>query len=60
VTSVRADRASDPDLAGAIAGEYLALADLLASSPVEVWDAASLCEGWRTREVVAQDRKSVV
>ena len=41
------------DLAEAIAEEYLALADLLASSPVEVWDAPSLCEGWRTREVVA-------
>ncbi len=42
-----------PDLPGAIAEEYLALADLLASSPVDVWDAPTLCEGWRTREVVA-------
>jgi uncharacterized protein (TIGR03083 family) len=42
-----------PDLTGAIAEEYLALAQVLSSSPVEVWDAPSLCEGWRTREVVA-------
>jgi uncharacterized protein (TIGR03083 family) len=41
------------DLATAIAGEYLALADLLESSGLDVWDAPSLCEGWRTREVVA-------
>jgi uncharacterized protein (TIGR03083 family) len=41
------------DLSGAIAEEYRALAELLTSSPVEVWDAPSLCEGWRTREVVA-------
>jgi uncharacterized protein (TIGR03083 family) len=41
------------ELTTAIAQEYLALAELLASSPVEVWDAPSLCEGWRTREVVA-------
>ncbi len=39
--------------AGIIADEYRALADLLDSSPAEVWDAPSLCEGWRTREVVA-------
>jgi uncharacterized protein (TIGR03083 family) len=41
------------DLSRAIAEEYRALAELLTSSPVEVWDAPSLCEGWRTREVVA-------
>jgi uncharacterized protein (TIGR03083 family) len=40
------------DLA-AIAGEYNGLADLLESAGVDVWDAPSLCEGWRTREVVA-------
>ena len=40
------------DLA-AIAGEYTALADLLESAGPDVWDAPSLCEGWRTREVVA-------
>ena len=40
-------------LAGAVAGEYLALADLLERQQPPVWDAPSLCEGWRTREVVA-------
>ena len=40
------------DLA-AIADEYTALADLLESSGLDVWEAPSLCEGWRTREVVA-------
>ncbi len=39
--------------AGALADEYRALADLLESSTAAVWDAPSLCEGWRTREVVA-------
>ena len=42
-----------PELSTTIAEEYLALAELLTSSPVEVWDAPSLCAGWRTREVVA-------
>jgi uncharacterized protein (TIGR03083 family) len=36
-----------------IAGEYGALADLLESAGPGVWDAPSLCERWRTREVVA-------
>ena len=40
-------------LAPAIADEYTALADLLESAGSDVWDAPSLCEGWRTREVVA-------
>ena len=33
--------------------ELLHLADLLDGSPDEVWESASLCEGWRIREVVA-------
>jgi uncharacterized protein (TIGR03083 family) len=37
----------------AIADEYGALADLLEAADPGVWDAPSLCEGWRTREVVA-------
>jgi uncharacterized protein (TIGR03083 family) len=37
----------------AIASEYEALADLLEAAAPAVWDAPSLCEGWRTREVVA-------
>lgn len=44
------------DLARDIADEYGALADLLesgGSGGSGVWDAPSLCEGWRTREVVA-------
>jgi uncharacterized protein (TIGR03083 family) len=36
-----------------IATEYEALADVLESSGPAVWEAPSLCEGWRTREVVA-------
>jgi uncharacterized protein (TIGR03083 family) len=36
-----------------IAAEYEALADLLQAAGPAVWDAPSLCEGWRTREVVA-------
>ena len=42
-----------PELAAAIVGEYLALADLLDGARPAVWAASSLCEGWRTREVVA-------
>jgi uncharacterized protein (TIGR03083 family) len=36
-----------------VASEYDALADLLENAGGSVWDAPSLCEGWRTREVVA-------
>jgi uncharacterized protein (TIGR03083 family) len=36
-----------------VADEYGALADLLDQAGPAVWDAPSLCEGWRTREVVA-------
>lgn len=45
--------AHDVNLEEAIAQEYLGLADLLEFGSPEVWDAPSLCEGWRTREVVA-------
>jgi len=37
----------------AIAEEYGALADLLEAAGAHVWDEPSLCERWRTREVVA-------
>lgn len=40
-------------LANDIAEEFTALADLLDATGPQVWDAPSLCEGWRTREVVA-------
>jgi uncharacterized protein (TIGR03083 family) len=36
-----------------IAEEFVALADLLEAARPGVWDEPSLCEGWRTREVVA-------
>jgi uncharacterized protein (TIGR03083 family) len=41
------------DLRTEIAAEFLALADLLEAAPAAIWDAPSLCKGWRTREVVA-------
>ncbi len=44
---------TDTEVAAAVADEYVALADLLEASDPAVWDAPSLCEGWRTREVVA-------
>ena len=44
---------TDADLAAAIADEYRALADLLEAAETTVWDAPSLCDRWRTREVVA-------
>ncbi len=43
----------DTGLAAAVAAEYGALADLLEAADPAVWDAPSLCERWRTREVVA-------
>jgi uncharacterized protein (TIGR03083 family) len=45
--------ADDELLSRSVAGEYLALADLLEAAEASVWDSPSLCEGWRTREVVA-------
>jgi uncharacterized protein (TIGR03083 family) len=53
MTSESALATESAALAAAIAGEYLALADLLEGAGPAVWDAPSLCEGWRTREVVA-------
>jgi uncharacterized protein (TIGR03083 family) len=44
---------TDLSLAAEVSGEFLALADLLEAAPPEAWEAPSLCEGWRTREVVA-------
>ncbi|WP_280348836.1 maleylpyruvate isomerase family mycothiol-dependent enzyme [Nocardia neocaledoniensis] len=37
----------------AVALERATLADLLAELPESGWDTASLCEGWRVRDVVA-------
>lgn len=41
------------DLESAVAAEFVALADLLATIPDAGWETASLCDGWRVREVVA-------
>ncbi len=43
----------DATMQAMVGEEYTALADLLEAAPDDVWDAPSLCEGWRTREVVA-------
>ena len=40
-------------VANGIAEEFTALAELLEAAGPPVWDEPSLCEGWRTREVVA-------
>jgi uncharacterized protein (TIGR03083 family) len=44
---------TDGDLQAAVTTEFLTLADLLDDLPGPQWDAASLCAGWRVREVVA-------
>ncbi|WP_328323900.1 maleylpyruvate isomerase family mycothiol-dependent enzyme [Kribbella sp. NBC_00382] len=41
------------DIRQLIAAERHELATLLKELPSDQWDAPSLCEGWRTREVVA-------
>jgi uncharacterized protein (TIGR03083 family) len=43
----------DAHLQPAVAAELTSLADLLASASAAQWDTASLCAGWRVREVVA-------
>ncbi|MCU1536592.1 MAG: hypothetical protein JWP82_943 [Humibacillus sp.] len=43
----------EPDVAHEVAAELTELADTLAGLPDEAWDAPSLCEGWRVREVVS-------
>jgi uncharacterized protein (TIGR03083 family) len=44
---------NDADLQPVVAAEFLALADLLGSATEAQWDTASLCAGWRIREVIA-------
>lgn len=44
---------ADGDLQQAAASELLELAALLEGTSDDGWDAPSLCEGWRVREVVA-------
>jgi uncharacterized protein (TIGR03083 family) len=41
------------NLRRAVAAERRELATVLADLPIEAWDAPTLCEGWRVREVVA-------
>jgi uncharacterized protein (TIGR03083 family) len=41
------------DLQPLVGPTYEGLADLLASAPVETWDAPSLCDNWQVRQVVA-------
>ncbi|MFC4856519.1 maleylpyruvate isomerase family mycothiol-dependent enzyme [Actinophytocola glycyrrhizae] len=41
------------DIRDVIAAERLELAEILVGLPAKAWDAPSLCEGWRVREVVA-------
>jgi uncharacterized protein (TIGR03083 family) len=43
----------DADLQPAVAADFLALADLLDGASDAQWDTASLCAGWRVREVIA-------
>ena len=43
----------DAALQPIVASEYLALADVMAAAGEADWNASSLCEGWRVREVIA-------
>ncbi|WP_214407371.1 maleylpyruvate isomerase family mycothiol-dependent enzyme [Pseudonocardia lacus] len=44
---------SDDDVRAAVIAERREQADLLAGLTPEQWEAPSLCEGWRVREVIA-------
>jgi uncharacterized protein (TIGR03083 family) len=44
---------TDTELQPHVAATYVALADVLDALPAARWDAPSLCDGWRVREVVA-------
>lgn len=46
-------RLHQDEIRAAVAAERTELADVLASLRPEQWDAATLCAGWRVREVVA-------
>jgi uncharacterized protein (TIGR03083 family) len=50
MTSSITDRSA---LRDAITAERRELAEVLAGLPPQAWDAPTLCEGWRVREVVA-------
>ena len=44
---------TDENVQKLVTATYLTLADCLDALPEERWDAPSLCEGWRVKEVVA-------
>ncbi|MEH0826061.1 MULTISPECIES: maleylpyruvate isomerase family mycothiol-dependent enzyme [unclassified Micromonospora] len=44
---------TDDELRAAVAAERTEQAELLAALPRDRWDAPTLCDGWRVREVVA-------
>ena len=44
---------TDTELQPLVAATYVALADVLDALPAARWDAPSLCDGWRVRDVVA-------
>ena len=44
---------TDDELRAAVVAERAELVDLLAALPADRWDAPTLCDGWRVREVVA-------
>ena len=44
---------TESQLAQEVAAERRELAAVLSSLPVQAWDAATLCAGWRVRELVA-------
>lgn len=44
---------TEDDLTPLVHDAFVGLADVLAGLPAGAWDAASLCAGWRVRDVVA-------
>ncbi len=44
---------TQPEFQQWVTHTYEDLADLLADGPADAWDAATLCEGWQVRHVVA-------
>lgn len=49
----RTTRTVRPDYMAMAMAERADIADLVASLTIEQWDARTLCEGWRVRDVVA-------
>lgn len=53
MTAQPEETVTETQLRAAIAAERRELATVLAALSPEMWDASTLCEGWRVREVVA-------